>query len=639
MNLKLPCGPLPAHLPRPYLDANAQVILEKRYLRRDESGQVCEKPEDLFWRVACNIAEADLLYDKQADVQKQAEEFYCEMAELKFLPNSPCLRGAGRAIQQLFGCYVLPIEDSLEGIFDTLKHMALIHKAGGGTGFSFSRLRGNNAPILKTGGVSKGPISFMRIYDAAASEVTQGGVRLGANMGILNVNHPDIEAFIQCKTDNASLSHFNISVAVDDAFIKAVENDEEYALINPQDGSVAGMRRARDIFDKMVKNAWKNGDPGIIFMERINNSESNMTPALGKIESTNPCGEQPLLPYESCVLGSVNLAKFASEKGIEWDAMGRTVCKAVHFLDNTIDMNHYVIDKIKEMTLGLRRMGLGVMGFADMLITLEIPYDSQQAVVLAEQVMEFINNTARKASEEIAEKRGAFPFFKQSLYYERGEKPIRNVARTTIAPTGTISTIASCSSGIEPIFALVHRRKSLWTSNGASEDLLVVYRPFEEAARKAGIYSEKLMEKVAECGGVQGLFEVPKKMQQVFITSHSIAPEWHIRIQAAFQRHVNNAVSKTINFPNSATIEDVRKSYMLAYHMGCKGTTIYRDGSRPEQVLTVGSKKSSEKKVELAQDFDSSAHPANRCPECHSDGEMGEGCFKCHSCGHSECSI
>ncbi len=638
MNLQQSGGQLPAHLPRPQLDANARVILERRYLRRDESGTVCEQPEDLFWRVAWHVAQADLLYDKHLDVQTQAEEFYCAMAELKFLPNSPCLRGAGRAIQQLFGCYVLPIDDSLDSIFDTLKHMALIHKAGGGTGFSFSRLRPNNAPIKTTGGVSKGPLSFMRIFDAAASEVTQGGVRLGANMGILKVNHPDIEAFITCKVDNSALTHFNLSVAIDDAFMSALEKDEEYALINPQDGSVAGMRRARDIFEKMVRNAWQNGDPGIIFMDRINSSESNMTPALGQIESTNPCGEQPLFPYESCVLGSVNLAKFTSEKGIEWDAIAKTVYTAIHFLDNTIDINYYVIDKIKEMTLGMRRVGMGVMGFADMLITLGIPYDSQQAVVLAEQVMDFVNVTARKASEELAEKRGAFPFFKQSLYYQRGEKPIRNVARTTIAPTGTISTIASCSSGIEPIFALVHRRKSLWTSSGAGADLLVVYKPFEEAAKKAGIFSEKLMDKVAELGGVQNIPEVPEKMRRVFVTSHSIAPEWHIRIQAAFQRHVNNAVSKTINFPHSATIEDVRNSYILAYNMGCKGITIYRDGSRPEQVLTVGSKKSG-KKEDLVGAIMDPSHPVNRCPECMSEGEMGEGCFKCHSCGHSECSI
>ncbi|KKS67894.1 MAG: Ribonucleoside-diphosphate reductase [candidate division TM6 bacterium GW2011_GWE2_42_60] len=629
----------PAHLPSSNLDTNARVILEKRYLKQDDAGNTCEQPEDLFWRVAWNVAQAEKIHGTEQDVQAYAEHFYTLMADLKFLPNSPCLRGAGRSLQQLFACFVLPIDDSLDSIFDTLKHMAIIHKTGGGTGFSFSRLRANNAPIKSTGGVSKGPISFMRIFDATACEVTQGGVRLGANMGILKVNHPDVEAFIECKADNNSFKHFNISVALDDVFMRAVEEDKEYNLIHPDTGLVAGRRSARAIFDKIVFNAWKNGDPGVIFIDRINESESNMVPALGQIESTNPCGEQPLLPYESCVLGSINLAKFVANKEIIWDELEKTVELAVRFLDDVIDMNHYVVDRIAEMSKGLRRIGLGVMGFADMLIQLEIPYNGQKAVDTAEAIMKFVNDTARKASEKLAEARGAFPYFEKSLYYERNEKPIRNVARTTIAPTGTISTIAGCSSGIEPIFALIHRRKSIWTNEGAKADLLVTYKYFEDALKKEGLYSEELMQKVADAGSVQDLPEIPAHLKSTFITSHSIQPEWHIQIQAAFQRHVNNAVSKTINFPNSATPEDVRKSYVMAYKSGCKGTTIYRDGSRSLQVLTVGSKKIEDKKVVRAAILSDIPENGNQCPECQGQLVASEGCMKCISCGSGRCSI
>lgn len=629
----------PAHLPLPKLDTNARVILEKRYLKQDVLGNPCEQPEDLFWRVAWNVAQAEKLYGSDDNVQMYAEKFYTLMAELTFLPNSPCLRGAGRSLQQLFACFVLPIDDSLDSIFDTLKHMAIIHKTGGGTGFSFSRLRANNAPIKSTGGVSKGPISFMRIFDATACEVTQGGVRLGANMGILNVNHPDIEAFIECKADNTSFKHFNISVAIDDAFMQAVEEGREYELIHPENGLIAGRKNARDIFDKIIFNAWKNGDPGIIFIDRINQSQSNMVPALGQIESTNPCGEQPLLPYESCVLGSINLSKFVENKQILWDKLEETINLAVRFLDDVIDMNHYVVDRIGEMSKGLRRIGLGVMGFADLLIQLEIPYNGQKAVNIAESIMKFVDDKARAYSEKLAEERGAFPYFEKSLYYERNEKPIRNVARTTIAPTGTISTIAGCSSGIEPIFALIHRRKSIWTNEGAKADLLVIYKYFEDALKQAGLYSEELMQKVADAGCVQDLSEIPDHLKHVFVTSHSIEPEWHIQIQAAFQRHVNNAVSKTINFPNSATPEDVRKAYVMAYQSGCKGTTIYRDGSRSVQVLTVGSKKVETKKIARAATISEFPENHNQCPECQGQLVASEGCIKCISCGSGRCSI
>lgn len=636
----------PAHLPPARLDSNARTILERRYLRHDDNGIVCETPEELFWRVAWNIALADANYDSKANLQETAEVFYQLMAECRFLPNSPCLRGAGRELQQLFACFVLPIEDSLDSIFETLKTTALIHKTGGGTGFSFSRLRPRNAPVRTTAGSSSGPISFMRVFNAATSEITQGGVRLGANMGILRVDHPDIEEFIDCKLNDTAFTSFNISVAIHDAFVEAIEKNSDYDIINPQTNTVVGKKNARYIFEKIVQNAWKNGDPGIIFLDRINASESNMTPAIGAIESTNPCGEQPLLPYESCVLGSINLAKFATESGIEWDSLKKTVHDAIHFLDNVIDMNHYVIGKIEEVTKGMRRVGLGVMGFADMLITLSVPYNGPEAVDLAKKIMQFVDDEARAASEQLAITRGAFPFFEKSLYAEENRPKIRNVARTTIAPTGTISTIAGCSSGIEPIFALVHRRKSLWKQDGSTTELLVTNKQFEARAKAAGVYSEELMAKIFEKGSLQSIAEIPADLKRVFVTSHDIEPEAHINIQAAFQDHVNNAVSKTINFPHNATLEDVSKAYLLAYHRGCKGITIYRDGSRSVQVLTVGgsAKKETPKNISETINFtpatplESFQAQMSKCPECGASIEAGEGCFKCLQCGHSQCS-
>lgn len=626
------------NLPQVVLDANARTILERRYLKHDDAGKPCETPTDLFWRVATNIAQADALYDDHADLQSTAETFYRMMAELRFLPNSPCLRGAGRELQQLSACFVLPIEDSLEGIFDTLKAAALIHKTGGGTGFNFSRLRAKNTLIKSTGGVSGGPISFMRVFNTAAGEVTQGGVRLGANMGILRVDHPDIEAFITCKSEANSFTHFNISVALDDTFMQAVENDQEYNLIHPHTGAIAGKRRARDIFDMIVRNAWRRGDPGIIFIDRINDSESNMTPALGKIESTNPCGEQPLLPYESCVLGSINVSLFVGNKEILWDALQQTVGDAIHFLDNVIDMNRYALPEIEKMAKGLRRVGLGVMGFADMLIALGVPYDSSDAIAVADKLMAFIDNKAREASERLAEERGAFPFFNQSLYAERGEKPIRNVARTTIAPTGTISTIAGCTSGIEPIFALVHRRKALWNASGATADLLVTYKPLETRLRDRELFTPGLMDELCNQGSARRIFALPDDIRKVFVTAHDIAPEAHVHIQAIFQKHVNNAVSKTINMPHDASESEVKNAYMLAYKTGCKGITIYRDGSISNQVLTVGDTHKEEKKKQEAC-VPADYGRAHCCPNCKTLLTAREGCFMCPNCGYSACSI
>lgn len=614
-------------LPAVHMDENALTILKRRFLKHDDAGNPCETPEVFFWRVAENIARADMQYDLAANTHQTALTFYRMMAELKFLPNSPCLRNAGRTLQQLFACFVLPVDDSLESIFEAIKNMAIVHQSGGGTGFSFSHLRPKNAPIKSSGGVSSGPISFMTVFNAATEAVIQGGTRRGANMGILRIDHPDIESFITCKADHVSLVNFNISVAIDDNFMKAVEANDVYPLVNPHDGKIAGYRNAREIFDRIARNAWENGDPGVIFIDAINNSESNMIPALGKIESTNPCGEQPLFPYEACALGSINLAKFVVGKEIDWESLATTVTDAVHFLDNTIDMNRYPLKQFEDRAKELRRIGLGVMGFADFLIMLEIAYDSERAELLAKEVMQFINQKARKASEDLARKRGAFPLFERSRYHERGDKPLRNVARTTIAPTGNISILAGCSSGIEPLFALVHKRKSLWQAHGAGVELTVIHPLFVQKIRERELPAEKIMKDVTLSGSVAHNPDVPDDLKRVFVTSHDIAPEWHIRIQAAFQSAVNNAVSKTINLPNSATVEDVKQAYLMAYRMGCKGITVYRDGSRSVQVLTTGTTYQPARPVETCV-----------CPECKVPVEPTVGCFKCLACGFSRCA-
>lgn len=567
---------------KPAISENALAVLEKRYLKKDSEGNPIETPLEMFDRVARTIAESDRLYGAdEGRIQRTYQQFLDMMVDLDFLPNSPTLMNAGRELGQLSACFVLPVDDSIESIFDAIKYTALIHKSGGGTGFSFSRLRPNMDKVGSTGGVSSGPISFMKVFDASTEAIKQGGTRRGANMGILKVDHPDILEFIKCKGEDGEISNFNISVGLTADFMRAVEQDQEYSLINPRSGTESNRLRAREVFDLIVDMAWKNGEPGIVFLDRLN--DDNPTPSIGEIESTNPCGEQPLLPYEACNLGSINLAHFVRDGEVDWDKLSRITKLATHFLDNVIDANKYPLEKITAMCKANRKIGLGVMGWADMLYLMKIPYNSDEAVELGENVMKFILEKAREESHDLAKLRGPFPNFDLSIY--ANDEPIRNATITTIAPTGTISMVAGASSGVEPVFSLAYIRNIM-----DGKKFFEVNPVFARKMMDENLYNEELLESVATAGTLKDNITIPDDLKSTFVCAHDIEPIWHIRMQAAFQKYVDNAVSKTINFTNSATKKDVKEAYELAYKLGCKGLTIYRDGSRNEQVLQLKKK-------------------------------------------------
>ena len=592
----MPLPTTPPNIPAD-LSQNARTVLEKRYLVRDAAGKPTETPEEMFWRVASTIAEVDRRYGaSDGAVHTVAEDFYALMTQRRFEPNSPTLMNAGRPLGQLSACFVLPVEDSLangrDGIYDTLRSMALIHQSGGGTGFSFSRLRSKGAMVRSTTGVASGPVSFMKLYDASTDAVKQGGTRRGANMGILRVDHPDILDFIACKEDLTQVTNFNISVAVTSTFMEAVRNKESYDLVEPSSGKVVGQLDANMVWDKMILGAWRTGEPGCFFVDEAN--RYNPVPHLGAYEATNPCGEQPLLPYDVCNLGSVNVGLHVKDGVMNWDALRSDIHLSTHFLDNVIDANKYPLPEIDALSKRIRRIGIGVMGFADMLIRMGIPYDSAEGVEMGRRVMEFLDVESKKESERLAHARGPFPEWARSIWGpdetcardENGQRirpmqMLRNCNVTTVAPTGTISIIAGCASGLEPLFAVAFMR------NQAGVMMPDVNEDFVTIAKQEGWYSEALMARIAKEGSI-AFPEVPERWQRVFTTANQISPEWHVRMQAAFQEHCDSAISKTTNFSHAASVEDVRAIYELAYDLKCKGVTVYRDGSRDNQVLSTG---------------------------------------------------
>jgi ribonucleoside-diphosphate reductase alpha chain len=572
---------------RGLITPQALAVLEKRYLLRNAEGKVIESPEEMFGRVARNVAEADRLYANRSSIGEVSESFFKMMASLDFLPNSPCLMNAGKELQQLAACFVLPVEDSLPSIFETVKQTALIHQSGGGTGFSFSRLRPRSDTVQSTGGVASGPVSFMRVFNMTTEVIKQGGTRRGANMGVLRVDHPDIMEFIAIKQHSSEMENFNLSVGLTKAFMEALMKDTEYGLVNPRTGKEVRRLKAKEMFSVIGTAAWESGDPGILFLDRIN--EANPTPLLGEIESTNPCGEVPLLPYEACVLGSINLLQMIKRNNGSWevdfDKLRRTVRTAVHFLDNVIDMNHYPMPEIAERTRGNRKIGLGVMGLAHFFVRLGIPYSSAKAAAVAKGIMSFIQHQAQERSIEMGEARGVFPNFRGSIYDKREGMRLRNATVTSIAPTGTLSLIANCSSGIEPLFAVDYTRRALEDMEFEIMDPL-----FVEMGKSEGFLTSELARRLSSGARLKDQPEVPAKVKDLFVTTFEISPTWHVKIQAAFQEYTDNAVSKTINFPREATKDDVKEAFLIAYRERCKGITIYRNGSRAKQVLACGTK-------------------------------------------------
>lgn len=588
----------------PKLTVNALEVLRQRYLLRDENERIIESPDQLFRRVAKAVAASSERHGESAPGTE--EVFYRMMSQLEFVPNTPTLFNAGTQLGQLSACFVLPVEDSLEGIFTAAKNMALIEQSGGGVGFDFSRLRPKGDIVRSTKGVASGPVSFMRIFDTGTEIIKAGGKRRGAMMAVLRVDHPDVLEFITSKQQPGFLSNFNISVAVTDEFMKAVDEGGEYWLVNPRNREKTKKLVARDVWNLMAKSAWMSGDPGVIFIDEID--RHNPTPLVGKIESTNPCGEQPLLPYESCNLGSIDLSKMVHEGKIDWEKLKATIRNAVLFLDDVIDANRYPLKEIEQITWANRKIGLGVMGFADMLIKLGVPYDSEEALRLGEQVMEFIEKEGHKRSVELGEERGSFPNFEQSIYKSK-YPTMRNSTVTTVAPTGTISIIAGCSSGIEPIFAISFIRNVL-----SGTRLFETNPLFEMMAKERGFYSAKLLEEIARTGSVQKTEGVPEDMKRLFVTALDIEPEWHVKMQAVFQKHTDNAVSKTVNLPTEATIEDVRGIYELAWKLKCKGVTVFRYGSKPEQVLYIGEIKTDTGKFVVLEPEYAGGCPTKNCP-------------------------
>lgn len=661
------------------LSENAIKVLEKRYLKRDTQGNCIEKPADMFRRVADTVAKGDLKYGAtKDDVKKLSDRFYDAITNCQFMPNSPTLMNAGRELGQLAACFVLPIEDSLEGIFETIKNTALIHQSGGGTGFSFSRLRPKNDVVHSTMGISSGPVSFMEVFNAATEAVKQGGTRRGANMGILRVDHPDILEFIDCKADNNKLNNFNISVAITDKFMEAYFHNEDYDLVNPHTKKTTGKLNAKFVFDKIVDSAWRNGEPGIVFIDTMN--YDNPTPQIGAIESTNPCGEVPLLPYEACNLGSINLNKMVKENNdgtcsVDWDLLAKTTRTAIRFLDNIITINKYPLPQIAKMVNNNRKIGLGIMGWADMLMKIGISYASEQGTKLASQIIEFIDYESKCESIELSKERGRFANFKGSIYdsehylYNKYKNKsagkisdeqwkeldnkikkfgIRNATTTCIAPTGTISMIAGASGGIEPLFGLVFSRLIL-----DNTEMLEINPIFKNYMIKHNLYSEELMKKIAIDGSIAHINNIPENVKKIFVTAHDITPYWHVKMQAAFQLHTDNAVSKTVNFVESATRDDIKETYILAYKSHLKGITVYRNNSRTFQPMNL---KKEEKKSEeiikekiktpektIQTEKNEEYNPSGEvktiiCPECGNKIEMAEGCYICLNCGYSGCS-